>query len=424
MTTALQLYGFVYGIFRRLYDEPVLVCEVMSKTTATDVQPVLDAAMALVAADGLRGLSLRPLAERMGTTVSALSHRFGRKDALVATLIDAACAADGAFLDSWRARIDALDARDAMLTADLADAVLGDMAGPEALRTRFYCELLQGAPLHPEIAVPLAAWQVRRLSFWRAVAAPLGSAELGEVLHAFCTDEAAHGVAIGDLAAYRWLRRLNLRRLCAGLVPAKGATDLREFAVFHAALGDLLAAQGRYRAPMMTDFQARAARHVSALIVEEGADAVTHRAVAARAGIANSTLAYHFPRQDDLLLAGLHDIILRTQRRIDAPQTSEPDYELSSVEIARATFALALAAARMPSLRGFAADMRRRRGENYLIRLDRLVEGESPFDLLSAQAIAMTGIGQLILDGVLDPAANASAFALIGRLQATAFPPR
>lgn len=395
----------------------------MINRSETDLPTVLHAAMTLAAAHGLKGLSLRPLAEQLGTTVSALSHRFGRKDALVARLIDAALEADAAFFDIWRARIGALDVRGGALLAHLADAVLADLAGPERLRTQFFCELLQGAPAHPEIAAPLAAWRVLRLGFWRTVAAPLERPELGDVLHAFSTDEAAHGLAIGDIAAYRWLRRINLQRLCCGLVPPAGATDLREFAVFHAALGDLLDGPGRYRSPVLNAFQAKAARHVSELIVAEGADAVTHRAVAARADVASSTLAYHFPRQEELLKAGIEDIIVRTQGRIDAPQTSEPEFEFSSVEIARATFAVALAATRMPSLAPFAADMRRRRGENYLIRLNRQVTSESPFDPLSAQALAMTGIGQLILDGTLQPS-DASAFALMERLQATALPKR
>lgn len=389
----------------------------MTAQADTTLPSVLYAAMSLVAADGLRGLSLRPLAERLGTTVSALTHRFGLKDSLIATLIEAAREADGAFLDVWLARIEALDVRDGALMADLADAVLDDMVGPEALRSRFYCELLQGVPSRPEIAASLAAWQTRRLAFWRAAVAPLGQVDLGETLHAASTDEVAHGLAIGDLAAYRWLRRLTLHRLCCGLAPAPGSSDVRQFTVFRAALGDLGADRGRYHAPDVSAWQAKAARHVSALIVAEGADAVTHRAVAARAGLPNSTLAYHFPRQEDLLKAGLHDIIERAQGRIDAAQTSEPDYEMSSVEIARSTFAIALAAARIPSLKVFAADMRRRRGENHLIRLSRLTDGDSPFDLLSAQALAITGIGQLILDATQGSTANGNAFALMERLQ-------
>lgn len=386
-----------------------------------DTRSLLDAAMTLVAAHGLKGLSLRPLAEQLDTTVSALTHRFGLKDALLATLIKAACAEDDAFFDRWLGRTRTLGDFDGTLMADLADAILGDMTGPEAARNRLYCELLQGLPSRPEIAAPLAAWTDRRLTFWRAATEATGRADLGDILHAFGTDEIAHGLAIGELAAYRWLRRLNLHRLCCGLVPGTGSSDLREFAVFHSAIADMIGAPGRYRVPTMTAWQAKAARHISALIVVEGADAVTHRAVAARTGVANSTLAYHFPRQEDLLRAGIDDIIVRAQGVTDAPDTNTSDYDMTSIEIARSTFAVALIAARIPDLRGFVADMRRRRGENYLIRISRATPGESPFDLLSAQAIAMTGIGQMILDAATDASQAAHATALAERLQATAF---
>jgi len=390
----------------------------MTRRQDTDIQPVLRAGMALVAANGLRGLSLRPLAEQLKTTVSALSHRFGLKDALVGKLIDAAREEDGAFLDIWLARIRAVDVRDGPLMADFADAILAEMAGPERLRTQFYCELLQGVVSRPEIAAPLGVWRCRRADFWRAATEGLGQPHLGEMLHAYSTNEAAHGLALDDLAAYRWLRRLNLHRLCCRLEPA--ASELRQFEIFHAAMGDLLEAPGRYQVPAVTEWHARLARHISAVIIAEGADAVTHREIAARAGLASSTLAYRFPRQEDLLKAGLNDIIARVHGVVAdlPPGTVRPEYELTTAEIARATFALSLAATRMPDLKAFAADLRRRRGENYAIRLNSRTPAEAPFDLLSVQAISMTGVGRLMLDAEIDPAPDAATYKLVERVEA------
>lgn len=393
----------------------------MNNRSGTDIDPVLHAAMTLVAGGGLKALSLRPLADHLGSTVSALTHRFGRKDALLAQLVDAAQAEDGAFLDSWLARARSLNVRDNRLLADMADAVLTDMAGPELLRTQFYCELLQGAVSRSEIAAPLASWSARRLAFWGALTETLGRADLRDTLHAFSADEAAHGLALGTLSAYRWLRRLNLQRLCGRVAAEAGSTDLRQFSVFHAALGDMPEPSGHYRTPQMSEWQAGAARHISALILAEGADAVTHRAVAARANLANSSLAYHFPRQEDLLLAGLHDIIGRMQNAFYSPGSTSGLQEsgLTSADIARATFAIALVAKRMPNLATFAADMRRRRGENYLVYLNNRVPDRDPFDILSAQAIAMVGNGQLMLDAASGPAARAAATRLTEQLQAT-----
>ncbi len=394
----------------------------MTNQAATGIQTVLQAAMTLVATHGVRGLSLRPLAEQLDTTVSALSHRFGLKDALLASLIDAAREEDDLFFDTWLARIRAIEVRDDALLADFADAILGEMADRERLRAQFYCELVQGSASRPEIATLFASWRDQRLAFWRAATESSDRPELGDILHAFSTDESAYGLAIGDLAAYRWLRRLNLHRLCRGLAATADRSDLQQFTVFHAALGDLLGPPEPLEPPAMSEWRVKGARHIAELIITEGADAVTHRAAAARAGVANSTLAYHFPRQEDLVKAGLNDIVNRLGVFMDtsSPALDVQSYELTSVEIARATFAVALAATRMPDLKAIAADTRRRRGQNLMVRFNRQALGASPLDLLSAQAISMTGIGKLMLDADLDPAPDAAAFRLAERMAAGA----
>lgn len=378
--------------------------------------------MTLVAADGLKGLSLRPLAEQLGQTVSALTHRFGLKDELLNALVAAAIVQDEVFLDRWLTRIRALDVRDGATMAELVDAILSDLAGPEALRTRFYCELLQGVVSRPELAAAVATWSARRLHFWRAATAGLGRPELDEALHAFSIGDAAYGLAIGDVAAYRWLRKLNLRRLCCGLIAADNAEDLSQYRVFREALGELFDDPSRSAGPPLTDWQAKAAPHISALIIAEGADAVTHRAIAARAGLANSTLAYHFPRQEDLLRAGALDMIARARQATAAP-AREADFQLTAIQSARATFALALIAARMPGFKAVAADLRRQRGENYVGVLERQM-GEQVFDVVACQALSLTGMGRMMLDAVMDPAVSDAGFKLSERLRAVALSER
>jgi DNA-binding transcriptional regulator YbjK len=392
-----------------------------------DIHQVLPAAMALVSADGLKALTLRPLAERLDTTVSVLSYKFGRKDELVAAIIDAAREEDAAFLDLWLGRIRAVRTMSAALLAQFADAILDDMARSHAVRSQFYCEVLQGVASRPELVAPFSRWRARRLAFWRAATERLDRPDLAETLHAYSADEVVHGLALGDQAAYRWLRSLGLRRLCCGLIASDDGTEGELFATFHAALDDLLTSpDGRYAAPTMSEWQARIAGHISALIIAEGADAVTHRAVAERAGVASSTLAYHFPRQDDLLKSGLDDIIIRLQGHVDRPAAPGPSAsppapapDRSREEIARATFAVALAATRNASLRGIAADMRRRRGENLHVYLKRESGGATPFDPLAAQVMSITSIGQLLLTAGEAGQAGAD-FELIGRMRTIA----
>lgn len=392
-------------------------------TKAMDLQPYLRAALPLVAAEGLKGLSLRPLAEQLGTTAPALIRRFGSKDEMIAALVEVAVAEDAAFLDGWLARIRALDVRDGALMAEVAEAVLADLAGPEAGRTRFYCELLQAAASRPEIAEAVAAWSARRLAFWRAATDHLPTPELAEILHGFSVGDAAYSLVLEPVAAYRWLRRLNLRRLCCGLIPADGSQDLRAYKTFRAALDDLYGDEPV--TPPMSDLQAKAAGHISALIIAEGADAVTHRAIAARAGLANSTLAYHFPRQEDLLRAGLDDMVSKVRRATGATASdAPPDFNLTAVQSSRATLALALAAGRMPSLKPVAADLRRQRGESSVFYYERQY-GERVFDVVACQALSLTAMGWITLDGLLEPTADGGfGFSLAERMRAAALASR
>jgi DNA-binding transcriptional regulator YbjK len=387
----------------------------MSPKTDIETGRLLQAAMELVSANGLRAFTLRPLAAKLETTVSALTYRWGAKGALVTRVIEAACAEDVAFLDIWLARIQAVSQPVSGLFADLIDTVFDDLAGAHVLRQQFYCELLQGAISRPDVVAPLQSWMDRRLSFWVSASQHLGRPDLAKALHAYCTDEAAHGLALGDQPAYRWLRRLCLRRLCAGAAPDAGA-DLELFAAFYGALGEATpSTDERYASSSREGVRGRAARHISTLIIREGADAVTHRGVAAEAGLPSSTLSYHFPRQEDLLRAGLEDIIVRLQSAAD----SAPDgpltgaAEQTQAEMVRATFAVALAATRMPNLKSFAADMRRRRGENLHKLVNRHAPADAKIDRLTAQSMAIEGIGAILLSGVtalsVEPARAADA---------------
>ena len=386
------------------------------------IDRVLQAALALVEEDGLKALTLRPLAERLGVTVSALSYRFGRKDDLVAALVSAATHEEARRSELWLSRLAAMGRLDGGVLADFADAVLDEWAGRRRTLCLFFCELLQGAASRPEIHAPLQTWKARRLEFWRVATAPLGGPELAEALHAYSADEAAHGLVLGDDAAYRWLRRLSLRRLCLGLAPAEPGAEEEMFAVLQAGLGDLLlGARERYKTPPMGEWQAAVAAHAAALIISAGAEAVTHRAVAEAAGAPPSTLAYRFPRQEDLLKAGLEHIISRLQGRVDdLPAGGSPTADATKVEIARGTFAVALAATRIANLRGFAADMRRRRGENYYAYLAREAGGAPPLDRLAAQLLSIVAIGQVMLDGELGVRGAQAGAELIARLQGQA----
>ncbi|MDC7675878.1 TetR family transcriptional regulator [Asticcacaulis machinosus] len=379
-----------------------------------DVLPtdILKPALDMVAEEGLGALTLRPLAQRTNTSVSALTYHFGVKDDLLRHLISTARTEDLAFFDGWHRRLEEVPCLSPLNMADVIETILSDMVTRHQRRTLFFSELVQASAHQPGVDIMLLPWLGDRLKFWRDLTArlsPSADIDMAEMLHAYAIDETVHALALEALPAYRWLRRLTLRRLFTGFVSAElAAGDADLFRVFYDEIGQLPDAFGvDHEAAVLNDKQSAIVGHISELIVSAGIESVTHRAVAGRAGVAASTLAYHFRTQEDLVRAGLEDIIRRLQAEVSdltadggrqafVREVSNRPY--SSIEIARATFAVALSATRRPQLLACAADMRRRRG----INLHKVLKAEFPdprFDPLAAQALSVAAIGQIVLSG-------------------------
>ena len=376
----------------------------MLDTQQNSCTDLLGPSFELVAQHGIGALTLRPLAAAAGTTVSVLTYRFGRKEHLLARLIDAAHQQERGFLAPWRARLERLEAMPGSAVAEIADALLDELAGEHARRSLFFSELVQASAWDTDIRAPLAAWLDSRLAFWRLLVSkqhPAPSIDLAAVLQSYSIDETAFGLTLNALPSYRWLRKLALRRLCApDAAAAVRAGDQRMFRLFFdelAQLPDTVAIDRE--AVALSGRKAEIARHAAAMIVTQGAEAVTHRAVSKAADLGVSTLSHHFRRQEDLLKAGLEEIIRQMWGRIEQP-ASAPAARLTPIW--RATFAIALAATRHEELVASAAAMRRRRGENADRVLARMGLNRT-YDTLTAQSISMAYMGQMMLT---DPSAE------------------
>jgi TetR/AcrR family transcriptional regulator len=96
---------------------------------------VLDAALALFAARGFEGVSLRDIADAAGTTHGLVRHHFGAKQ------------------DVWRAVVAEADARYlAALPADLVDPAEGPRRDPSAALGHLVTGLVLATWQHPEVA--------------------------------------------------------------------------------------------------------------------------------------------------------------------------------------------------------------------------------------------------------------------------------
>ncbi len=366
-----------------------------------DPVKLLAAACELVSAEGLAGLTLRPLALHLDVSVYSLSSRYGARDDIIAAIIVAARTEDGAYLAQWRTRLAALDRVSAAMAADIAAAILDDMAGKHRAMATLFLELLQASAWDLAIRAPFDLWLAERAGFWAELGAkaqmPQAIVAAG-LLHGYMIDELAHSVALADWAAYGMLRKLGLNRLFGGFAPsADGAAEAALFRTLfdelEYKLSELSVVHG---ASITADWRGDVAQAAARLITARGVGAVTHRAVAAKSNVKATTLAYRFPTQEDLVVGGLEYIIARLLKRMSPEGDVTADHLLGAdpeFDVGRATFAVALSAPRMARLKPCSADMRRQRGVNLRKVLASRAEPGVEFDALSSQAISISLVG-------------------------------
>lgn len=372
------------------------------------------AACGIVNRDGLAGLTLRPLAEALDVSVTVLTSHYGARADVLAAVCKAAGEQDQLIMAKWRGMLSALDTLSPAIAAELAESMLEELSTHHRGLAALYLELLHACTWDAAVAPMFAAWVDARRGFWDAFAERAGVAP--ELLasgwwHGYVIAELAYGMVLGPVTSYRTLRRLCLRRLFAGGVA--GRADAGDAALFALVLAQMQvqplgqvqsSAQvqqpgrgvtaepgGTGREPV---WAAAAARACGRWLAALGVHGLTHRAVAAEIGIAHTTLSYRYPTQRELVIAGLESIVAHIRFAVDADSLTElqrlrVEGDGKQLDLARANFAVALAAARMPELAVYTADMRSRRGNNLVKVFMKYLPQAQGIDALCAQVISM-----------------------------------
>lgn len=399
----------------------------MARIAQHTVASLLDPAMTLVAQGGLNGLSFRSLAQAVGISVSSITNQASTKIQLIEALVDEARRRDHLHC----APVLELAAASAPLSGDtlaeFADVQLEHWALLAPLEQIWWSELIQAAATQTDIAQILAPWLAEQRAFWLALSMATrrdDAALLAQALFAASIDERAHGTALQPLAAYRRLRRLGLGRLCH--MDFAGRSKIARPGLFD----HLVARLGEIEDPLKIDKEHTGAADIrqielavaaARVLAWDGASELTHRAVAARANVPVSTLAYHFRTSEDLLKGAMQAIILGLKNAMFVPD-AEPLFGTGSSPgyfIARSTFTLALHASRSPQLLASAADMRRKRGVNLVHVLNANRPPDRKLDALGAQVLSIAASGAMLAEasrGV--DAATTTASALVDDLLA------
>lgn len=366
------------------------------------VVALLSAALDIVAEAGITGLTLRPIAERAGLSVGAVTHHLGNRDSVVAHLAAFARQTDRGWRSRWETRLQAVSRPTPAIRASLCELALHDLASGERLRSILFCEMLLATDLPNDARAELAGWIGELETFWGAMS---GSAELGTALLAYVVDELIYALSLDGNEAYRLLRSLCIQRFFGADRGARRDAALALFRLAQADLSPEHSVVDRRIEGVGDSKRAMIARAAGKLIVEAGPAGVTHRSVGDAANVPSSTVVYHFGAIEDLMLAGLEAVIGSFHQWLPAARARgqhmrDNGHDFSRTRgLVRATWAIAAGAIRHGRLIPHAADMRRRRGENIQPQdistpSDGVLQN---FDALDAQVVSTVSFGARII---------------------------
>ena len=277
----------------------------------------LDHALDLIVQSGLKGLSLRNLAQKAGISPSLLNYRFGSRDALAERTFEHACQRN---TELWNRRREAF-VREQMHPDDIPAIAYGvvmdtTVAGYREAIAAWICQT--EAARHGHYREIARRWHGECIGFWRDILSSAGlDPELAPGLSAALTSACRIGLLAGQApVASAWLydtvqritdRLLRRPPLRSGDSPWRRQTEI-------AFLSRSPKADGAG-----TSTADRIIRAASQIIIRSGPDALTHRAIAEQAGVSLSSTTHHFASLDDIFLntfSAIYDRI--SQETIDA----------------------------------------------------------------------------------------------------------
>ncbi|HYD49301.1 MAG TPA: TetR family transcriptional regulator [Terriglobales bacterium] len=360
------------------------------KGSQLDFSAVISAARTQVAEEGLRGLSMRKVAARAGNSRGGVTSQAGDKAGLLAGLLADALEFQRRKHKRWLDLTSSLDTSSPEVIAAVVRSFLNEAVTQERSHSLVLCELVAASARrkihHDDLAILVEEEEM----FWcRLQGDAPNTAILGWAIANYCRDELPFALALQGQAEYHLLRSATISRLVQRFAPMgeQGfAVGFERFVTRDESSitnDDSDLNPGKRRSHEL-------GQAIAGLIQREGIDGVTHRSVAASAGVANSSVAHHYRTREDLLKGGLVEIyrqLIKADHMLGRPLDVVPDMTLSI-----ASHSIAIEATRDVSLVPFALNLRKMRGEFILQELASLL-GPARSDLAALQAMGMIIVG-------------------------------
>lgn len=285
-------------------------------------QRLIAAAAGLVAEHGIAGASARAIAASAGTAASAINYNFGNIERLLLTVLEQGVEETRAWQDARFREITALPR-----TPDGAAMALLHVLQAWAGHGRRLALTYQEAVTADPGQGPAAAWTRLWRDFWQDVAERLGLTRTdGRVIHAFFEHEALYNLsawspALETLALTEMVERFATVWLGAPDRPVRGVMTLAERTAGTRPYGSVPTAAMRI---------AKAAAEV---VEDKGLAGLTHRAVAARAGVTTGSVTHHFRSIEDLVAGAIRgQVQTMTDEAVGQADAPPPTDDILTVE--------------------------------------------------------------------------------------------
>ncbi|QJU59866.1 TetR family transcriptional regulator [Sphingomonas sp. AP4-R1] len=368
------------------------------KESEGSAQKLIEAVLTQWEYRGSSAISARSLTTEAGVPVSSLYHHFGNLEHLYLS----AQAHARLEAERWCAKhLDSL-AVAGWLPPSAFPALLAVLIDDWTERQRrlafAWRECALAAAREPSFMAEMEAWRALWSSFWQTVCDRCGRSRFGELTAFFFYNESLFHLI-------RWHRAIDcaaLHDLCAGWSRWLEGELAEEGPWRRAAREE--AARTMPSLPVQGELSGRIAEAAATILLREGLSALTHRAVAAEAGLTLGVVSHNVRTSADLVRAAFEMVY----RRVSGSDTLTPQpLDVSDDELIGLLLGfqrdekplpsldeLLLAVARDPSLASFIPQLRYMRGRTSGVLLPAIAGGGrtgSPLDhaLLSAVASGM-----------------------------------
>lgn len=390
---------------------------------------LIDSLLSRLAAHGRAGASARMVASDAGVSASAINYHFGDFEQLFCTAYESA-------LDRARLWMDAR-VKDARFVAPLpphafssfAAQVLERWTGEQTILAYAQVECGLAAGRSPYLAPCVHGWAAAWRDFWGEVLPLFGlDPDLAGVAAIILSTEAMHHLACWNPL----LDRGGLEDFCVRLTARlSGDPELMARPSPWRERAEALSLEAHPSPAALPGPAARIARAAVAVTAAHGEAGLTHRAVAAEAGVSLGAVAHHFPTRTDLVGAAytaVYDtgfgeaerVVARTARAGQVGDYVRAIAAMINESPQGGAFdELFVAATRNPDLAGFAARVRYSRGRGSLRLIAPQVAGLTRLD---GVLISHWASGERRLAVLLGPGDRAARLAEIQRLAPRIFP--